>query len=82
MSIKMGIEMIMEMVFTRGDIIGCSIVVVDSVDIILPTPLDLMLLVSVILELFPCRVTMTTGSCQGRLLVLKLAMEPLREAER
>ena len=70
------------MVFKRGAMIGCDIAVINSVDEILPTPLDFMLLGSVILSILPCRMTMTIGSCQGRLLVLQLALENLREVER
>ena len=40
MIIIMGIKIIMEMVFKRGEIMGCAISVVKSVDGILPTPLD------------------------------------------
>ena len=62
--------------------IGCAISVIKSVDVIIPTLLDFMLLGSVILELLPCQMTMKFGSYQGRLLVLQIALEPLREAER
>ena len=62
--------------------IGCDIAVINSVDEILPTPLDFMLLGSGILSLLPCRMTMAIGSCQGRLLVLQLALETLRKVER
>ena len=80
--IRMEIDIIKEIVFKRGSIIECSISVVKSVDEILPTPLDFMLLGSVILAIFPCHLTMTSESCQGRLLVLQLALENLREVER
>ena len=43
--------MIMEMVFNRGEMLGYTIAIVKSVDGILPTLLDLMLLGSVILFL-------------------------------
>ena len=62
--------------------IGCAIAVINSLDGIIPTLLDFMLVGSVILSLFPCQLTMITGSCKGRLLVLQLLLEPLREAER
>ena len=61
--------------------LGCAIAVVNSVDIILPTLLDFMLLGSVILVLLTCQMTMTIGSCQGILIVLQLELEPTREAE-
>ena len=70
--IRMGIEMIMEMVFKRGAMIRCDISVVKSVDEILPRPMDFMLLGSVILSLSPCHLTMTIGSCHERMLVLQL----------
>ena len=73
--------MIMEMVFKRGAMLGYDIAVIKSVDVILPTIMDFMLPGSVILALSPCQLTMTIGSCQGRLLVLQLALEPLRETE-
>ena len=55
MIIRMGIEMIMGMVFKRGAMIGYAIAVVKSVDGILPTLLDFMLLGSVILALLSCQ---------------------------
>ena len=61
--ISMGIEMIMVMVFKRGAILGCSIFVDKSVDGILPTIMDFMLLGIVILSLLSCHITMTIGSC-------------------
>ena len=70
MIIRMGIEMIMGMVFKIGAMIGYSIAVIKSVDGILPTLLDFMLLVSVILALLSCLLAMTIGSYQGRLLLL------------
>ena len=73
--------MIMEMVFKRGAMLGCDIFVVKSVDGIPPIIMDFMLLGSVILELLPCLLTINIGSCQGILLVPKLDLEPLREAE-
>ena len=61
MIIRMGIEMIIEMVFKRGEMLGCDIAVVKSLDEILPTPLYFILLGSVILALSPFQLTMTTG---------------------
>ena len=49
----MGIEMMMEMVFKRGAILGCAIAAIRSVDEIPPILLDFMPLGSVILELLP-----------------------------
>ena len=72
MIIGMGIEMIMEILFKTWAIIGCDIAAVKVVDGILPTPLDVMLLGSMILALSPCQLNMNTGSCQGILLVLQL----------
>ena len=76
--IGMGVEMIMEMVFKRGEMIGCAISIVNSVYGMPPILLDFMPLGSVILEKFPCLLTMIIGNCQGRLLVSQLALEPLR----
>ena len=81
MIIRMGIERIMEMVFERGAMLGCAIAIVNSVDGITPISLDFMLLGSVILEISPCQMTMTIGSCQGSLLVLQLTLRPLKEVE-
>ena len=81
MIIKTRIEMIMKMLFKRVDILGCAIVVVKSVEGILPTLMNFMLLGSEILELLTCHLTMTILICQGRLLVLQLALDPLKEAE-
>ena len=61
--------------------LGCDIVVVKCVDEILPTPIDFMLIGSVILELLPFQMTMTIGICEVILLVLQLKLEDLREAE-
>ena len=61
--------------------LGCAIAVVNSVDIILPTLLDFMLLGSVILVLLTCQMNMTIGSYQGILIMLQLELEPTREAE-
>ena len=61
MIIGMGMEMIIEMVFKRGKMLGCDIAVVKSLDEILPTPLYFILLGSVILALSPFQLTMTTG---------------------
>ena len=69
------------MVFKRGEMIGCDIAVINSEDEILRTPLDFMLIGSVILSLLPCRMTMNIGSCQGRLLLLQPALETMREVE-
>ena len=74
----MGIEMIMEMVFKRGAIIGCDIAVVRSVDVMKPILLDFIPLGSVILALLPYLLTMIIGKSQGRLFVSQLALEPLR----
>ena len=82
MIIRTGIEIIMEMAFKRGAMLGCAISAVKSVDLILTTIMDFMMLGSVILALFPCHLTMNIGSCQGRLLVLKLELDPLREPYR
>ena len=60
--------------------LGCDIDVVKSVDGILPTPMDFILIVSMILARLPLHLTMTTGSCQGRLMVLQLELEPLLES--
>ena len=60
--------------------IGYAIDVVKNVDGIIPPPMDLMLIGSVILAILTCQLTMTTGSCQGRLMVLQLGLEPLMEA--
>ena len=65
MIIRTGIEMIMETVFKRGEILGCAISVVKSAYGILPTPLDLMLLRSVILALSPFKLTTTIGILSG-----------------
>ena len=81
MIIRMGIEMITEMVLKIGEMLGCAITVVKSVDGIIPTRLDFILLGSVILTLFTCQPTTPIGICQVRLLVLQLSLEPLREAE-
>ena len=81
MLIWMGIEMITKMVFKRGEKLGCDIAVVKSVDRILPTPMDFMLIGSVILYLSPCHLTTTTGICQGILMVFQLALEPLKKTE-
>ena len=70
------------MVFKIGAMIGCTISIVKSVDGIIPTLLDFILLGSAILALLPCQMTTTIGSWQGRLLVLQLELETLREAER
>ena len=64
MIISMGIEMIMVMFFKRVATLECTISVVKSVDGILPTLLDFILLGSVILELLSCHLTMTIVSCQ------------------
>ena len=77
MIIMMGIKMIMEVVFKRGEMIGCYIAAVKIVDGILPTILELMLLGSMILILLSCHMTMTIVSCHGRLLMLQQALEPL-----
>ena len=79
--IRMGIEIIMEIVFKIGETLGCAISVVKSVGGILTTPLDFMLLGSVILVFSTFRLTMTNGSCQGGLLVLQMALVPLGEAD-
>ena len=70
----MGIEMIMEMVFKRGEMIGCDIAIVRSVNGMSPIILDFMPLGSVILELLPCLLTMIIENCQGRLLVSQLTL--------
>ena len=62
--------------------IGCDIAVINSVDEILPTPLDFMLLKNVILGISACQITMTTGRFQGIFMVLQLILDPLRKAER
>ena len=71
MIIRTGIEMIMEMVFKRGATIRFAITVVKSLDRILPTLLDFMLIGSMILALLPCHMTMTIGICQGILMILQ-----------
>ena len=81
MIIQMGIEMIMEMVFKRGAMIGCAISVVRSVDGMRTILLYFMPLGSVILALLPCLLTMIIGNFQGILLVLQLELEKLREAD-
>ena len=58
------------MVFKIGAILGCDIAVVKSVDGILPTIMDFMLLGSMILSLLPFRLITTIGIFQGILLVL------------
>ena len=58
----MGVEIVMEIVLKRGLMLGCDVAVVKSVNRTLPTLLDLMLLGSVILALFPCQMAMTIGS--------------------
>ena len=73
--------MISEMVFKRREMLGCDISVVRSVDGMPSILLDFKLLVSIILSLLPCLLTMFIGNCQGILLVLQLALEPLMEAE-
>ena len=77
----MGIEMIMEIVFKRGSIIGFAIAAVSSVDGMTAIILDFMPLGSVILALLPCLMTMIIGNFHGRLLVSQLALEPLRRSE-
>ena len=74
-------EIIMGTVFKRGAMLGCAIAVVNILDGIIPTPLDFMLLGSVILKLLPCHMTVPIGICQGRLLMLQLALEHMSEAE-
>ena len=66
--------MIMKTVFKREAMLGCDIVVVKCVDEILPTPIDFMLIGSVILEIFPFQMTMTIVICQVRLLLLQLKL--------
>ena len=78
MIIRMEIKMIMEMVFKIGVMLGCTIAAIKSVDEILPTLLYFMLLGSVILAPLPLQLTMPVRSCQGILMVLQLALEPLR----
>ena len=80
--IIMVIEVIIEMKFKKGEMLGCAIYIVNSVDAILPKFLDFMLIVSVILAHLPCRMNITIGSCQGILLVLQPSLEPLMELER
>ena len=58
------------MVFKIGAILGCDIAVVKSVDGILPTIMDFMLLGIMILSILPCQLTTTIGIFQGRLQVL------------
>ena len=70
--------MIMEIVFKIGAMIVCDISVVRSVDGITPILLDFMPLGTVILAILPFLLTMIIGNCQVRLLVLQLALEPLR----
>ena len=62
MIIRMGVYIIMEMVFKRKEMLGCAISGVKSVGGILPIHLDLMLLGSVILALLPFHITMNIGS--------------------
>ena len=69
------------MVFKRGAMIVCDIAVAKSVDGIIPTTLDFMLLGSVILALSTFQLTMTIGNFQGIIMVLQLSLEPLKEAE-
>ena len=71
----------MEMVFKIGAVLRCSITVVNSVDEILPTLLYFMMLGSVIMSLFPYHPTITIGSCQIKLLVLQLTVDPLRDVD-
>ena len=66
------------MVFKRGAMLGYAIAVVKSVDGIIPTLMDFMLIGNVILALLPCHLTMAIKSCQGILLALQLAPEPQR----
>ena len=73
--------MIMEMVFKRGAIIGCAIAVIKSVNGILRTLLDFMLLGSVVLALFISQMPITIRIYQERLLMLQMALDPLREAD-
>ena len=61
--------------------LGCDISVVRSVDGMKPIIMYFMPLGSVILEFFPCLLTMIIGNCQGRLLVSQLALDPPREAK-
>ena len=61
--IRIGTEMIIEMVLKRESMLGCAISIVESLDGIIPTILDLILLGSVILELMPFQPTMTIGRC-------------------
>ena len=61
--------------------IVCDIAVAKSVDGIIPTTLDFMLLGSVILALSTFQLTMTIGNFQGIIMVLQLSLEPLKEAE-
>ena len=79
--IGIGIETMTEMVFKRGEMLGCDISVVRGMYGMTPIVLDLMPLGSMILEILPCLITMIIGNCQGRLLVLQLALYPLRKVE-
>ena len=79
---RMRVEIIMEMFFKRGSMLGCDIYIVKSVDVIPPILLDFMPLGRAILALLSCLLNMIIGIFRGRLLVLQLALEPLREAER
>ena len=60
--IRTGIEIIMEIVFKLGAMLGFDMAIFKSVDGILTSLMDFMLFGSVILVLLPCHLNMTTGS--------------------
>ena len=64
-----------------GAMFRCDIAIVRSVDGMTHILLDFMPLGIVILELFPCLLTMIIGNCMGRLLASQHALEPLKELE-
>ena len=73
------IEIIMDMVFKIVAMLGCSIVVVRSVDGMTPILLYFMPFSSMILALFPCLLAIIICNYQGILLVSHLELEPMRE---
>ena len=79
---RMGIEIIMVMVSKRGEMIGCAIAVVSSVDGITLILMDFIPLGSVVLAIFLCLLTIIIGNCQGRRLVSQLALGSTRKADR
>ena len=69
------------MMSKRGAMLVCDIAVVRSVDGMTPILMYFMPLGSMILSLFPFLLTMIIVNFQGRLLVLQLALDPMRELD-